>query len=581
MKSFEIPNALSIQATTGNIIQLTDLKLKVLTSISGIFKACAEILILAFVFVVCISVSSSVGPSERCISSHENITAAITEAASGRFNSSLDMDGLVVPPLISWKHLNSGSGFEPSVTSVARLKNNLGTGCSSCESVAFRSEVCNVSLVPGYEVESLLMYIPDLSSNWLPPIATVKEIRNAITTSHSLSALSYLRIENVSCFSTIDILMVSQMNQTIFIDLIRLIYLTDLQFHHYSISASQELHPDASGVFSVIIASGAVLSNVLFLFLNIPVPLLTHLFTVSLACCTYFKLYLALSKVLLDVLDQLEKLAPTSPEYEPVMCSLIRWVQWAVFVRWVEIFTVLAYLLRMFTYARSLIIFLQVFSILFIGTAYLGSLAIGDAGLKNTSSLFDFIFLQFQMISSQWPDSKFWEPARHARPLLFSVWAFVNGLLLFCVLYCFFQAVLESSFSRRSWITCGWKEIFQIGFSDILKIRHKLSKCTESRISEAKLCKLVGTLLFENLKRAGFIHFVNPESPLDSTESIRTDSVHADFANMINQTLQVIRALKSRREKIGIEANSSTVIRITDTNLMEAVQSSFSHVDEQ
>ena len=88
--------------------------------------------------------------------------------------------------------------------------------------------------------------------------------------------------------------------------------------------------------------------------------------------------------------------------------------------------------------------FLFLFTLTFLSIAAIGSLSLGDTGLPGElSSLSDFLWVQWLMLASQWPEFAFWDFARHTRPVAFSVWQFLNGVLVFCVLFNFFQAMVK------------------------------------------------------------------------------------------------------------------------------------------
>ena len=573
MKSFDIPNALDDSLEiVGKMVDARKLRDSMELSTRRLLLVLAELFFASWIILSCFSLSNSLSSPGAPPIFGNNITTVMNALRDRDYNISLNFSGLTVLPMMSWKLLSSEATFAPSFENLSRLKRSLSLSCSSCNISLSRLDACGDPVNQSNRVETFEMFIPDIRSAWLPPIPVLREERVGVLAADSLMELPVLTSGNFSCLSRLDILFISDLNETIRIDLISVEYLSELVINNYSLKAISGLLPDTTGILNVFLAFSATLFILLFWFLKVPVSFLTHLFTVNLLACTGFRFYMGVSGIYTNLLIELSSKPPVPERIEAFIC----WLQWGAVVQWIQVFTILMYLLRIFTFSRNLIVFLQVFAILFFGTALLGSLAIGDAGLVSTVSFADFSLMQFQMISSQWPDVAFWDPARHTRPLLFSVYALVNGLILFCVLYSFYQAVIGSDFSRKIWISSGWRSTLSLGVRDRLRLLHKLSQVTPPQISDVTLCKIAGPAVFKKLENAGLIQYAtaHPKMIVSENNTITDASSNREFFKMINGSIKLVRVLKAPNTSPKIK-KESTILEISDEVLKMAVEKSF------
>ena len=575
MKGFDKTSALSSHILTEKFV---DLRL-ISSIISNLNK---RILRSGVEFVLALSIMSSCFSAFHLLRSYTDspysrsvLVAALEEKGILDLNTSLYFENLIAPPLVSWKLLNSESGTAQSLENVERLRKTLEADCASCVPVSSRSSICRNFTMSSSLVDNVEVYFPDISSSLIPPIPYSSENRFVIPAANDSSFLYHLKYSGAACFSKLDIIFVSELDTSFFVDVVSADFVGDIHIRRSSIQALPGLELNSLGITTLCCVSGAFLSHVLLIWFGVRFSLLSLLFILSLGACTVFRLYIGCYSIFPNIVSQIRETSPSSPIYVNTIVYLMCWSQGAVFVQQIYVMTILMYPLRMFSFPRSFVIFLEVFAFLFISSAFIGSLAIGDTGISSVSSVWDFLHLQFQMISSQWPDTHFWDPARHSRPLVFSVWALMNGLVLFCVLYSFFQAVIGSQFSREMWITSGWATIREIGVFDTFKAGRKLANTKQARVTVTGLMKIVGPRLFEKLDNAGLISCIVPEP--EKSIILQDDSFHENFGNMINQTIEVIRQLKTERfrSKQSNSKSETTVLTVSDETLKQAVENSF------
>ena len=91
--------------------------------------------------------------------------------------------------------------------------------------------------------------------------------------------------------------------------------------------------------------------------------------------------------------------------------------------------------------------FVFVFLLVQFFFAFIGYIGLGDLDL-NISSLFKVVYMQYQMLGSQWPSPSFLNPLRDQRPIPMDIWLILNGVVSFFMLNSFFLAIVTSAYTN-------------------------------------------------------------------------------------------------------------------------------------
>lgn len=218
----------------------------------------------------------------------------------------------------------------------------------------------------------------------------------------------------------------------------------------------------------------------------------------------------------------------------------------------------------------DLLNFLALSAVIFFSYALIGSVAIGDTGIRETSIL-DFAFLQFQMLSSQWPDYAYWDPARHSRPVTYSIWSFLNGVIMMCVVLNFFQASLAQQYSPDSLLVVRLGRLVASGYIPRRRIVGRLlrlEKLYGNIVPLKEVESWVGRAMCEKLNKNKYL---TPIKRSDEPQSTIPSCVVQESANPTSSRL---RYLVTRLERFGPKRE----LEAEDMALMRAIDDSFREV---
>lgn len=214
--------------------------------------------------------------------------------------------------------------------------------------------------------------------------------------------------------------------------------------------------------------------------------------------------------------------------------------------------------------------FMALAAVIFFSYALIGSVAIGDTGIRETSIL-DFAFLQFQMLSSQWPDYAYWDPARHSRPVTYSIWSFLNGVIMMCVVFNFFQASLAQQYSPDSFLVVRLGRLVASGYIPRKRIvgrLMRLKKLFGNIVPLKEVESSVGRAMCEKLQQNKCLTLVEKTR---ETESAIPTCLVQESATPISSRL---RDLVTRLERFGPRRK----LEAEDLALMRAIDDSFREV---
>jgi len=180
------------------------------------------------------------------------------------------------------------------------------------------------------------------------------------------------------------------------------------------------------------------------------------LFSVT-ACTAGFRLFLNVRDPIgenitkIFSISDLEIVTAIPPRLAPLE-STIMWLVWHNTVTKIERWTLLLVTLRIFAgFGLRFLHLIFIFAFVFTSIAYIGWLGLGDL-LDNISTLQDALLCQFGMISSDYPSDLKVE----SRIFLFTLWLLANACVVFCGIYNFYQALLETGYDSRMWFGSHW-----------------------------------------------------------------------------------------------------------------------------
>ena len=132
--------------------------------------------------------------------------------------------------------------------------------------------------------------------------------------------------------------------------------------------------------------------------------------------------------------------------------SIIMWLVWHITISRIELWTLLLVVVRIFAgFDLRFLHLIFVFALVFFFVALIGWLGLGDL-ISALSTFETTLMCQLGMISSNYPSDLQVE----SRIFLFTIWFLANACVVYCGLYNFYQAMLESGYSSRMWFGADW-----------------------------------------------------------------------------------------------------------------------------
>lgn len=284
-----------------------------------------------------------------------------------------------------------------------------------------------------------------------------------------------------------------------------------------------------------------------------------------------------LSPIRQSTLALLSAVSSSSLElYLPSLDSFMDWSRWSLFIARVELCALIACCTIPAGPGIRSIHFYSVLLFLTVSFAWIGFYSFGDV---TGASFLDILLMEFSMLSSQWPGISETAGILSARPVGVIIWLTMNGTIMVCVMYSFYQALFY-----RIQGSAMYEQVLRMikaGCMRRRKIDEKLRQLPKKTnfLSRNELEVIIGGIVANRLQRAGYLKFrtaITQPQELEIASKIRRDRIIETIIAVDGIfTCMSLRKMHSRSRNNSSRNRSQILLPMSDAELMHAIDSSF------